>query len=112
MKEEMTKVKLTIPIPFDRQDRNGNVFTKESIESAVNSFRNGIPIVYNSKEGNTKAIGVVNNSPSIVSWDFENQVCTVAVDGTVFCSGAELIVNKIEDNKITDFEITSIELTI
>lgn len=34
------------------------------------------------------------------------------VDGVVFRSGADIVINKIEDDKISNFRITNIGLTI
>ena len=113
MKDEMMKVKFTMHIPFDRPNKNGTVFTKEAVENAVNNIPINIPIICvdnKSKFGN-KVIGTTTGDSHIVTWDFENQVCKMIVDGVVFRSGAEIVVNEIEDNKISDFRIVSIGLT-
>jgi len=112
MRVDDTKVKLTIHIPFDKPDLNGCVFTKEAIENAVNNLQTNIPIVYRDNECDTKIVGATTGSSHIVAWDSENQVCTMTMDGIVFYSGAEIIVNEIEDGKISDFRIASIGLTI
>ena len=111
MKDEMTKVKLTIHIPFDRPNKNGTVFTKEAIENAISNFSINTPIIYKDKESRyqDKVIGFVTDN--ISTWDYENQVCRMTLDGAVFHSGANIIINKIEDGKIFDFRIESIGLT-
>ena len=112
MRVENTKVKITIPIPIDKPDANGSVFTEEAVENAVSNLHTGLPIVYKDNECDTKVIGSTTGKTHIVSWDSENQVCKLTVDGVVFHSGANIIVNEIEDGKITDFRIASIGFTI
>lgn len=114
MRDENTKIKLTIHIPFDRPNKNGIAFTKEAIENAVNNAPTNIPIVYrdNKNEFDNKVIGTTTNCPHISIWDSENQVCEMMVDGVIFHSGADIVINKIEDDKISDFRITDIGLTI
>ena len=112
MRVENTKIKLTIPIPIDKPDCNGVVYTEKAIENAVNSLRTNLPIVYKDNETNEKVIGTTTGTSHIVTWDSENQVCKVTIDGIVLYSGAEIIVNEMEDGKITDFSIASIGLTI
>ena len=111
MRVENTKVKLTIPIPVDRPDNNGVIYTKDAIENAVNNLRTNLPIVYGDDEADKKIIGTTIGNSHIVTWDFENQICKMTVDGVIFYSGANIIVDKIEDDKITDFEIVSIGLS-
>ena len=113
MIDEMTKVKLTIHIPFNKPNKNGSIFTEEAVENAVNNLCTNLPIIYrdNKDRFQDKVIGTTTGSSHIVNWDFENQVCKMTVDGVIFRSGAEIIVNEIEDGKIPDFRITSIGLT-
>lgn len=113
MKDELTKVKLTIHIPFDKPNKNGSVFTEEAVENAIANLNANLPIIYkdNKSRFQDRVIGAtVSNSP-IVNWDFENQVCKMTVDGVMFHCGAEIIVNEIEDGQISDFKITSIGFT-
>lgn len=112
MRVDDTKVKLTIHIPFNRPDLNGCVFTEKAVENAVNNLQTNLPIVYKDNECETKVIGATTGNSHIVTWDFENQVCKMTVDGVVFYSGADILVNEIEDGKISDFRIKSIGLTI
>lgn len=111
MRVENAKVKLTIPIPVDRPNNNGVIYTKDAIENAVNNFRTNLPIVYGDDEADKKVIGTTIGNSHIVTWDFENQICKMTVDGVIFYSGADIIVDKIENDKITDFEIVSIGLS-
>lgn len=113
MKDEMTKVKLTMCIPFDKPNKNGTVFTREAVENAVNNIPVNMPIIYrdNESEYNNKVVGATTGDSHIVIWDSESQVCKMTVDGVVFHSGAEIIINEIKDDEISDFRITSIGLT-
>ena len=111
MKDDLIKIKITIPIAFDTPNKNGTVFTREAVENAISNFSVNTPIIYKDKESRfqDKVIGIVTDN--VDTWDFENQVCRMAIDGVVFHSGANIVVNKIEDGKITDFRIASIGLT-
>jgi len=114
MRVENTKVKLTIPIPFDRPDCNGVVYTEEAVANALNNLQKNLPILYKKDvETDEVVIGTTTGDSHIVTWDFDNQVCKLTVDGVIFYSGAEIIVNEMtKDGKITDFRIASIGLTI
>ena len=114
MRVDNIKVKLTIPIPVDKPDKNGVIYTKEAIENAFNNLRVNLPIIYRDNESviNGVVIGSTTGNSYITDYDSENQVYKITVDGVIFYSGgAELIVNEIQDNKITDFEIVSIGLS-
>lgn len=112
MRVENTKVKLTIPIPIDKPDDNGVIYTREAIENAVNNLHKNLPIIYRDNESaiDDMVIGATTGN-SHVTWDSENQICKMTVDGVIFYSGADIIVNEIEDGKVTDFEIVSIGLS-
>lgn len=109
---ENTNVKLTFSIPVDRPDKNGVVYTKEAVSNALNNLRTNIPIVYGDIETCERAIGVTTGTSHIVTWDSDNQVCKLTIDGIIFHSGAEIIVNEIKDGKVTDFVISGFGLTI
>ena len=112
MRVENTKIKLTISIPIDKPDANGIMYAEEAVENALNNLQPYLPILF--KEGtetDAKVIGATGTS-HIVSWDYDNKVCNVTIDGVVFYSGADIIVNEMEDGKISDFRIASIGLTV
>lgn len=111
MRVENTKIKLTIPIPVNKPDANGVIYTKESVEKAISNLGTKLPIVYQDNACDAQVIGVTTGNAHIVTWDSENQVYKVTVDGVVFYGGAAIIVNEIEDGKISDFQIVSIGLT-
>lgn len=108
MRTENIKVKLTIPIPVGKPDRNGVVYTKETVENAVNNLMKNLPIIYrdNEKAIDGVVIGAITGNSHITTWDSKNQVCNVTVDGVVFYGGTECVVDKMEDGVVTDFRIT------
>lgn len=111
MKEELTKVKLTIPLSFGKPNKNGSVFTEEAVENAVSHLQKNLPIICQDKSCE-KVVGSTTGDSHIVTWDFENQVCKVTVDGVLFDCSPRIVVNEIEDGEISDFRITSIGLTL
>jgi len=113
MRVENTKVKFTIPIPINKPDCNGIIYTEEAVEKAVSNLNKYLPILYK-KDTETDAVvvGATTGDSHIVTLDLDNQICKLTVDGVIFHSGAEIIVNDMtEDGKITDFRIASIGLT-
>lgn len=50
MRTNSIKVKLTIPIPFNKPDLNGVMYS----EKAVNNLQRNIPIIYRDNDGNEK----------------------------------------------------------
>ena len=115
MKDELTKIKLTVHIPFDKPNKNGSIFTEEAVENAISSLNTNLPIIYkdNKNRFQDKVIGATASISPIVNWDFENKVCKMMIDGVVFHCGAEIIVNEMtKDGEITDFRIASIRLTV
>lgn len=109
MRTENIEVKITIPIPYDKPDKNGNIYTKEAVEKAANNLRKNLPIIFRD-ESEEKVIGTTIGDSHIATWDFENQVCKLIVDGEVFFGGTECTVD-IKDGIITDFTITGIGLS-
>lgn len=109
MRTDNIKVTITIPIPYNKPDKNGNIYTEEAVEKAVNNLHKNLPIIFRD-ESEEKIIGATTGDSHIATWDFENQVCKVTVDGEVFFGGTECTVD-INDGKITDFTITGIGLS-
>ena len=108
MRAENIKVTITIPIPYNEPDKNGNIYTKEAVEKAVNNLHKYLPIIFRG-ESEEKVIGTTTGDSHIATWDFENQVCNLTVDGEVFFGGTECIAD-IDNGKIVDFEIVGIGL--
>lgn len=107
MRTDNIKVKLTIPIPIGRPDRNGVMYTEEAVENAVNNLHKNLPIV----NDDGVVVGTTTGDTHIVTWDSEKQVCNVIVDGVVFLGDTECVVNKIENGAVTDFSITGFGLS-
>ena len=109
MRTENIKVAITIPIPYNKPDKNGNIYTEEAVEKAVNNLRKNLPIIFRD-ESEEKVIGATTGDSHIATRHFENQVCKLTVDGEVFFGGTECTVD-IKDGIITDFTITGIGLS-
>lgn len=112
MRVENTKVKLTIPIPIDRPDANGVIYTKEAVENAINNLDRHLPILYKENaETDEQVIGSMVGLAPDITYVSDDQV-NITIDGVIFYSGADIIVNEMtKDSKITDFRIVSIGLT-
>ena len=113
MRVKNAKIKITIPIPIDEPDYNGTVYTEKAIENAVNNLHKNLPVIYRDNESviDGVVIGTTTGNSHIVSWDFENQICNLTIDGIIFYGGTEERVNEIRDGKVTDFEIVSIGIS-
>ena len=109
MRTDNIKVTITIPIPYNKPDKNGNIYTEEAVEKAVNNLHKNLPIIFRD-ESEEKVIGTTTGDSHIVTWDFENQVCKLTVDGEVFFGGTECLY-EVEDGKVTDFQIIGIGLS-
>ena len=103
------KITMEIPFPISEHDRNGIIYTKEAVENAVNNLHKHIPIIFRG-ESEEKVIGTTIDDSHIATWNFENQVCNLTVNGEVFFGGAEGIVTA-NNGKIVDFEILGIGLS-
>lgn len=99
MRTTNIKIKLTIPIPYDKPDDNGCIYTKEAVENAVNNLHTKLPIFC----GDT-LIGVITNDSHITTWDIENQICNLTVDGITYYGGTECF-PEFTDNKVTSMQI-------
>ena len=111
MRTDNIKVTITIPIPYDQPDKNGNIYTEEAVEKAISNLHKNIPIIFRD-ESERKVIGTTTDNSHIATWDFENQVCNLTVNGEVFFGGTESECTfDIEKGKIVDFEIVGIGLS-
>ena len=79
MRVQNIKVKITIPIPIDRPDKNGVVFTRSAIENAINKFPTHSPIIFkdNDKCIDSICVGSTLGSPG-AEWDDETQTCKMS----------------------------------
>ena len=57
-----------------------------------------------------RIVGTTKDDSLIATWDFENQVCKLTVDGEIFFGGIEGIVTA-NNGKIVDFKIVGIGLS-
>lgn len=113
MRTENISVKLTIPIPFNKPDKNGVVHTEEAVINALNHFQKNIPILYRGTEAeDEKLIGITTGNSIITTWDFDDQVCKVTVDGMIYHGGADIIINEMDGNEITSFEVRSVGISL
>ena len=114
MREENIKVKITIPFPFDKPDKNGNIYSEEAVKNAVNNLSKGLPIIYRDNESYSdgKIIGNTTGESHIVTYNFDDQICNVTVDGIIYAGGTSCVVNEINEKVITDFRITGIGLSL
>lgn len=114
MREENIKVKITIPFPFGKPDKNGNIYSEEAVKNAVNNLHKELPIIYRDNESYSdgKIIGNTIGNSHIVTWDFDNQTCNVGLEGIIYFGGTSCIVNEINEKVITDFRITGIGLSL
>lgn len=110
--EENTKIKMIIPIAFDKPNKNGTVFTKDAVSKAISALKTHLPIIdRRTHRSDDMVIGFTTGTPYQLAWDFENQVCYMTVNGELFSCGADIIVNDVEGNKVKDFDIVSIGLS-
>lgn len=114
MRVDNLKITLTLPIPVKTPDRNGVVYSEEAVTKAVNSLRKGLPIMYrdNGAISDGVVIGHTVGDAHIVTWDSEQHICKVTVDGVVHFGGIECIVNDIKDGVVNDFDIIGFGLSI
>lgn len=94
-----------MPIPYDRPDGNGCIFTKEAVEGAVKNLSTKLPIMFEDR-----VIGNTTGNTHITTWDDENQVCNLTIDGIVYHGGLECIVET-ADNKVTSMKIVGFGIT-
>lgn len=113
MRTDNVKVKITIPIPINKPDKNGIIYTEDAITNALRNLHINIPIVFrdNDSEANECIIGDTTGTCHIVTYDNVNQVYNLTVDGNLYFGGLECIVSKSENKVIQDFEITGIGIS-
>ena len=109
MRTDNIKVTITIPIPYDKPDKNGIIYIKEAVEKAVNNLHKNLSITFKD-ESEEKIIGATTCDSHIVTWDFENQICKLTVDGEIYFGGTECWY-EVEDGKVIDFQIIGIGLS-
>lgn len=100
MRSENIAMTLTIPVAYDKPDKNGNIYTREAIENAIKNFKPDMPL----EDESGKCIGHVNSARL-----YEDNMVVTA---NVFGGGTRCIIKDMEvvDGVIVikDFEIISI----
>ena len=116
MREHMLPVKITIPFPYDKPDKNGNVYTKEAVQNALTHLRKNIPIIYkdNADTLNDIVLGHTTGDCHIVTWDSDNQIFKVTIDGVIYAGGTSCVVHDmdVKEKKVTRFEITELGVSV
>ena len=107
------KITITMTSPYGTVNKNGKQYSEGAIIKAAKCAKN-IPIYIEKKDENgffeRIPIGATNDTSPKVSLDSENQICRIDIDGMLFNSGAEIIINSLEDNIITDLSIKGISI--
>lgn len=114
MRTENIEVKLIIPFPVSYPDMNGVIYSKEAIEKAVSTLRKGLPIIYrdNNSDADSVVVGYTIGDSHIVTWDKDNGICKITVDGVIRYGGTECVVKFSEGNLVKDFEIVGFGISL
>lgn len=102
MRAENIKVTFKIPIPVDKPNRNGHIYSKEVIRNAYKNVKD-IPIEIPNDDGYFLPIGIVQEVELV---EDEKGMHITGV-GFVWHGGAEESV-EINDGKVTSFRVTGI----
>ena len=102
MRTENIEVTFKIPIPVDKPDLNGVVYSREAIRNAYKNAKD-IPIEIPNNNGQFLPIGVAQEVELI---EDENGMYIKGI-GLIWHGGTEENV-KINDGKVTSFDITGI----
>lgn len=102
MRSENIEVTFKIPIPVDKPDLNGVIYSKDAIKNAYKNVKN-IPIEIPNDKGEFLPIGVCREAELI---EDENGIHIQGV-GIIWHGGTEENVG-IEDNKVASFSVTGI----
>ena len=96
------QVSFKIPVPINKPDGNGTVYTKEAVENSVNNLKCVIPIVI--REGIVETVIGFANKLEFIE---ENEEYYIQGVGHIKHSGTEEKVN-IQNNTVTSMEIVSV----
>lgn len=102
MRTENIEVTFKIPIPVDKPDLNGVIYSKEAIRNAYKNVKN-IPIEIPNNNGEFFPIGVAQEVELIEDEDGMH----ITGVGLVWYGGTEESV-EIEDGKVTSFKVNGI----
>lgn len=101
-------VRFTVPLPVDRPDENGNIYTKEAIINAMNTCK-GKPIIDKTGESDI-VIGFVSDATYVENTNIAQ------VDGFVWYGGTDCNVIKSHKNEegtlvIDEFKVSAFGIT-
>lgn len=99
------QVSFKIPVPINKPDGNGTVYTKEAVENSVNNLKCVVPIVIRKGIDET-VIGFANKLEFIE----ENEEYYIQGVGHIRHAGTEEKVN-IQNNTVISMEIVSVGIT-
>lgn len=102
MRTENIEVTFKIPIPVDKPDLNGVIYSKEAIRNAYKNVKDA-PIEIPNNDGKLFPVGVVQEIELI---EDKNGMYITGV-GLVWHGGTEESV-EIEDGKVTSFKVNGI----
>lgn len=102
MRAESIEVIFKIPIPVDKPDLNGVIYSKDAIKNAYKNVKN-VPIEISNDKGKFLLIGVCQEAELI---EDENGMHIKGI-GIIWHGGTEETVG-IENNKVTSFNVTGI----
>ena len=105
MRTENIKVTFKIPIPVDKLDLNGIVYSKEAIRNAYKNVKN-IPIEMPNNDGQFFPIGVAQEVELI---EDDNGVYVTGV-GLVWHGGTEESVEMV-DGEVTSFHVRGVGIS-
>lgn len=108
MRAENIEVIFRIPIPIDRPDKNGVVYTKQAIEKAMLDVKDGklhgIPITFRDNSKTRSVVVGVTHNDYCVDWDYETQTCYLTAKGVIFAGGTDEYADT-EAKKVQSFNI-------
>lgn len=102
MRSKYIKTSFEIPIPIEKPDLNGVVYTEKAIIEACKNANN-LPIVMYDSDNTTRVAGVATHVKYKSGY--------ILVDGYLNYGGTEETVLFDDDNKITSMEIVSIGIS-
>ena len=70
--EETTRIKLQIPIAFNKPNANGCIYSEQAVKNAVYNLNKYLPILYNDSQKGEIVIGATGNQYAF-SWDDETK---------------------------------------
>ena len=104
MRQEGIEVTFKIPVEFGKADKNGVIYTRESVEKALCTYASR-PILIIDDSGNQSIIGVTSNKNAKLL--LEDSKYKIVVDGIINYGGSSENC-EIENKIVKDFTITSV----